>query len=163
LKVWRNAGSGSQFQALLSRLLVKEAIGEPFFLQNLIVPVALVDPPTLTATLAPSLQDIPATAGEQTPLANARLADTGQLAAGQYNVTIWAHCDDNNYLRIRRRNGSDAADIWVYRMAFGGNIFHIELGGRMVFGVNERLVVENVNAATGGRVYTALIWTQGPF
>jgi hypothetical protein len=143
---------------------MKEAVGEPFMLQNLIVPVALVDPPTLTATLSPSLMDIPATAGEQTaPPANTRLADTAALVAGQYNVTIWAHCDDNNYLRIRRRNAADAADVWVYRLALAGNIFHVELGGRMVFGTNERLVVENVAVGTAGRVYTALIWTQGPF
>jgi hypothetical protein len=45
MRVWRTAGSSSSFRQLLDRLLVKEAVGEPFLLQNLIVPVALVDPP----------------------------------------------------------------------------------------------------------------------
>jgi hypothetical protein len=172
LKVWRNAGSGAQFQALLSRLLVKEAVGEPFFLQNLIVPVALVDPPTLTATVSPMVMGTPATAGELVaPGANTRLADTGQLAAGDWNVifALYSEVTDLGGFRLRRRNAADAADIWAQRIALdsfqsaAGSGMRFSPVIRITFAINERLVIELVPAGTAARTYQASIWTQGPF
>jgi hypothetical protein len=150
---------------------MKEAVGEPFLLQNLIVPVALVDPPSLTAIVTPMAQDVPVTAGELTaPAANTRLADTGALGAGQYNVVVWAVAADQANIRLRRRNAGDTADIWSQLIAavngVGANGWVenlIPAAFRVVLAANERLVVENSIAGTAGRVFQASIWTQGPF
>jgi hypothetical protein len=168
VKLWRTAGSSASFRALLDRLLMKEAVGEPFMLQNLIVPVALVDPPTLTATISTIVLGTPATIGETTaPVANTRLADTGQLAAGNWQVLFAFGGEDANGFRIRRRNALDAADVWSFRYSLIGatvNMTPIFLGPYLITLLgNERLAIENINAGSGGRVYQASIWTQGPF
>ncbi len=175
MRVWRGAGSGSQFQALLSRLLVKEAVGEPFLLQNLIVPVALVDPPTLTATLTPMVLGTPASQGELTaPLAAATLADTGQLAAGDWNVLLLiglAGTASAADVVFRRRDAANAVNVWSQRFGLshgtGGNS---EGNSLVIFGplrvtllVNERLNAAMGTNAGAGAVIQANIWTQGPF
>jgi hypothetical protein len=145
---------------------MKEAVGEPFLLQNLIVPVALVDPPTLTATLSAMVVDTPATAGELTaPAINTRLADTGALVAGQYNVLLILSSTENNNraYRWRRRNAADAADIWSQQLELVAGMDTFDIGPlRLVINANERLVVENTVAIAAGQIVQASIWTQGP-
>jgi hypothetical protein len=172
MKVWRSAGSSASFRALLDRLLMKEAVGEPFMLQNLIVPVALVDPPTLSATVVPTVLGTPATAGELVaPVAGTRLADTGALAAGDWNVffMLYAEVTDLGGFRLRRRNAADAADVWAQRIALdafqsaAGSGLRIFQPLRVTLAINERLVIEIVPAGTAARTYQASIWTTGPF
>jgi hypothetical protein len=145
---------------------MKEAVGEPFLLQNLIVPVALVDPPTLTATLSAMVVDTPATAGELTaPAINTRLADTAALAAGQYNVLLLLSSTENNNraYRFRRRNAADNGDIWSMQLELVAGMDFIDLGPlRLVINASERLVVENTVAIAAGQIVQASIWTQGP-
>jgi hypothetical protein len=149
---------------------MKEAVGEPFMLQNLIVPVALVDPPSITAITATMVLDIPTTAGELVaPAAGTRLADTGQLVGGKWDIFMLVECEDTSNLRLRRRNAVDAADIWAQKLnAVGGNIAvrditFLALGPlRFNFLTNERLVIEAINAGTAGASYQANIWTSGP-
>lgn len=160
--------------ALLQRLGVYgEDTGVPWWLENIILPVAIVDAGqvTLQATAVPFPLGVPASAGElTTPGALTRLADTGQLAAGAWNVYVIAGVQDTSNVRFKRRNATDTADIWAQRLYAGGGgtatrdeTFAI-LGPLRVSVVNnERLVVETVIAATAGGIYNANIWTQGPF
>jgi hypothetical protein len=85
------------------------------------------------------------------------LADTGQLPAGDYNVTVVISSPDSNSYRLRRRNAADTADIWSHRLtinAFGA----FEFTSRLNISTNERLVVENLVLGVG--TYQASIWAR---
>jgi hypothetical protein len=147
---------------------MKEAVGEPFLLQNMIVPVAIVDPPSIIATTVNMLIDVPFTAGETTaPVANTRLANTGAIAvAGAYNLWWTYACDDatTRTIRLRRRNAADTGDIWSQRFVYGAQVPEIIFPFQMRVNVaaGEFFVVENVTAVAAGNVTQASIWLQGP-
>lgn len=130
-----------------------------WLLNDVVSPVAIVDSSiTLQATALSQLYGVPATAGELVaPGANTRLADTGPLAAGNYSVKILVGNGDagGGYIRIRRRNAADAADIWVWRVPAA----QIQVEGRFSLANNERLVVENPVAGGAGVTFNACIWT----
>jgi hypothetical protein len=108
--------------------------------------------------------DVPFTAGEVTaPAANTRLANTGALVAGQYNLTIAFFAGEGNSLRIRRRNAADGADIWSQRIVIGNAMWISPFQLRVVLAASEFVVIENVSAGTAGTIYQASIWVQGPF
>lgn len=131
-------------------------------LDPIVHPVAVVD----GSIQAIGLQtlDLPFTAGEiTTPGAAVRLADTGPLAAGQYNMAVFfaivAVVDANEQnARLKRRNAADGADIWSQRIQGGLPLFL-----RFNLLVNERIVVETVLAGSAGYIYQASIFVQGPF
>jgi len=153
---------------------MKEAVGEPFLLQNLIVPVALVDPPTLTANIVPVILGTPFTAGELTaPLAAARLADTGALAAGNYDVygeVGEAGTAGTSDVRLQRIAADNATVVWAMRFGIShGTGGSSEGQGRHRFGplrvtllINERLIYVMATNAGAGAVLTGLIWVNGP-
>jgi hypothetical protein len=163
------------FDALLQRLQIYAADrGElSHMYEATIIPVVLVDAGgvTLQATSTPFPLGTPASAGELTaPAAATRLADTGALAAGQWNVFLMAGCQDTSNLRLKKRNSGDTADVWAQRLyARGGGTatrdetFDIIGPLRITLANNERLVVETVGGSTAGAIYNANIWTQGPF
>jgi hypothetical protein len=133
-----------------------------------VVPVALVDGAISAAPL--QALDVPFTAGEVTaPAANTRLANTGPLVAGQYNLTFMLSAGENNTYRLRRRNAGDTADVWAQRFiggqAGGGNTLlgPLMVALRVALLVNEFIVLENVGGGAVGVVYQASIWVQGPF
>ena len=151
------------FQGLLNRLGVR-GVTTLDFLPH-ILPVAIVDGQvSAVATSSPPL-DTPFTAGELTsPVANTRLADTGALVAGQYNITLALMSGDINNIRLRRRNAADNADIWSQRLAVAqtpGAFLTLQL--RLILAAGERVVVEIVSPAVLNSVYQASIWVQGPF
>jgi hypothetical protein len=128
-------------------------------------PVALVDGSVQAVTL--QALDVPFTAGELVnPAANTRLASTGALVAGQFNLTIIIAAGESNRFRLRRRNAADAADIWSQLLTNAGgsatspgSTLIIPL--RVIVSAGELIVVENVGA--GAATYQASIWAQGPF
>jgi hypothetical protein len=153
---------------------MKEAVGEPFLLQSLIVPVAIVDPPTISATTVSMVLGTPASAGELTaPALNTRLADTLALAGGNWDVFILVAIlvGSTGTVRIRRRNSGDSGDIWAQRVGIsdgtGGNaegVALLQLGPlRMTFLANERLVVEVTSGGGAGTVWHSNIWFNGPY
>jgi hypothetical protein len=153
-------------QGLLDRLGVRGLYR--FFLRDTIQPVAVVD--GSIQALGLQALDIPFTAGELTnPAVNTRLATTGPLAAGQYNLTIHASWStDANAIRIRRRNAGDTSDIWSMRYAarqdgvgVGTLFFNFTL--RVILAATERVVVEIPIGSTVTAIYQASIWVQGPF
>ncbi len=163
---FRRIVTGLNLQTLLDRLGVKGPVQHTY--DDTVFPVALIDAGqvTLTATTAPQPLGTPATAGELVaPLANTRLADTGPLAGGAWNITIALNANDPNNFRLRRRNAADAADIWSQRLSIStaAGITFIFLSFRITLVSNERLVLENISAAVAGTIYQASIWTQGPF
>jgi hypothetical protein len=136
-------------------------------LDPVVHPVAIVDGSIQAFGL--QLLDVPFTAGElAAPAANTRLANTGALTAGQYNITaLISWTQDSNRVRIRRRNAADGADIWSQQLVgaagAGMGICLFDLTLRLVFAANEFLVIENVAAGVAGSLYQASIWVQGPF
>jgi hypothetical protein len=152
----------ANLQPTLNRLGVKGIATHRW--DPVVHPVAVVDG-SIQAVAGQTL-DVPFTAGEVTaPAANTRLANSGALVAGVYNLTVWWGTSDTNGIRLRRRNAGDTADIWSFRMQSGG------VGGtpmapiplRVLVAVNEFFVVENIGAGGVGVVYQATIWVQGPF
>jgi hypothetical protein len=150
---------GTAFQGLLARLGAAPNLGG-FALDTVVTPVSLVDSDiSLNAVAATPLLNVPFTGGELVaPAAATRLADTGQLPAGNYNFLLMFSANDPNAFRIRRRNATDAADVWTYRMQIGTSIFHPMLQLRLVMLANERLVIENVTAGGATLVYQAVIF-----
>jgi hypothetical protein len=147
-------------QALAQRLGVEGIVRA--ILSPVVVPVALVDG-SIQATTGQAL-DTPFTAGETTaPLINTRLANTGALTNGQYNMTVMVAATENNRFRLRRRNAADSADIWAQEFINGSNLPPVIFVLRVVLAVNEFLVVENAAAGAAGQIYQASIWVQGPF
>lgn len=148
-------------QPLLNRLGVKGIAVHRW--DPVIHPVALVDGSVQAVT--GQLLDVPFTAGETTaPAANTRLANTGALVAGQYNITWMLEAGvDTAAFRLRRRNAGDTADIWAVRVTNPGFGFVGPQSMRVNLAVNEFIVIENVAAGSVGIVYQAIIWVQGPF
>lgn len=130
-----------------------------WLLDDTVVPVALVDTSiVLPATSLSPLYGVPSTAGELVaPAANTRLADTGQLAAGNWTVMAMVMVPEANTFRLRRRNAADAADIWSQRFGAtaGAGAPTFVFVARFSVAQNERFVVENVGAGGGGVVYQA--------
>jgi hypothetical protein len=134
-----------------------------WFLADTVVPVALVDTGVaLNATTILPAFGTPFSAGELTGVfaANTRLVDTGQLAAGTYSVFAWMTVGEvTQALRMKRRNAADAADIWSQRFTWiQSQLGVVIVSFRLSLAANERLVIENVNAAGAGAVYQAAIF-----
>jgi hypothetical protein len=155
------------FPGLLSRLGISR-FGK-WFLSDTVLPVALVDASavTLNSLSVSQLLGAPSTAGELVaPAINTRLADTGQLAAGNWNLRILLSSDEGNGFKLRRRNAADAADIWSHRLflnqpgaAAAGTVLDLTL--RVSVAANERFVIENSSiAGTGAHIYQASIWAS---
>jgi hypothetical protein len=171
------AAASPNLVALLQRLGVYgEDSGMPWWFSDVILPVAIVDAGqvTLQATAIPFPLGTPASAGELTaPAATTRLADTGALAAGQWNFFFTlgkAGSADGASYSLQRRNAADAANIWSQRMvlrndaATGTGLVFVKIGPiRVILANNERIVVVVNDAAAVGSIHNANIWTQGPF
>lgn len=132
--------------ALLRRLGIQRF--GAWLLSDRVVPVALVDAGsvTLNASAVTPLFGTPASAGEvNNPAAGTRLADTAALAAGNWSIFIIVWGQNTADLRVRKRNATDAADVWSQRVAININDFYT-FTGRFSFAASERLVVETVGA-----------------
>lgn len=137
-----------------------------WLLSDQVSPVALVDSSvTLQTTAVPPLFGAPSTAGLLVaPVANTRLADTGQLAAGAWSFTFLASHGEavgfgQQAFTIRRRNAADGADIWAYRYNVPSHsLVPLYLTLRCTLALNERLVIENLVAGTAGIAYNGLIF-----
>lgn len=134
-----------------------------WLMQEQVVPVAIVDTfATISAVVASPLNGVPSSAGELVaPAINTRLADTGQLAVGNWSIFVLSYSPDNIPYRLKRRNAADAADVWSFR--FGGSAIAstggvIQLAGRFSVATLERFVVENAVGGTAGVVYQASIF-----
>jgi hypothetical protein len=147
-----------ELQALITELGIYQAPAL-FYLSEIVTPVSIVDSQiSIDSVQVPVTLLLPATAGElAAPAANTRLADTGQLPAGDYNVTVLIGSADGNSYRLRRRNAADAADIWSHRFPILGTT-SFEFTSRFKLAANERLVVENVLVGVG--TYQASIWAR---
>lgn len=153
--------SATFFTNVLSRLGVKPPPPDGFDLINTVQPVSIVDVDVpITAIASPPLLNTPFTAGETTaPAANTRLADTGAtLPAGNYQAFIMASADEGAFMRLRRRNAADNADIWIQRFCLTNTALPLVLHLFVTMQVNERLVLENASGANAGKVYNATIW-----
>ena len=133
-----------------------------FVLDGEVKPVALVGSlVTLTAQLSPPILDVPFTQGEQAaPLANALLADTGALAAGNYIITATvASANEAGDISIRmiRRNAADAADIWSVLLS--GRQANSTYQIRVTLLANERIRLRVGSQNTGaGSTWQGAIW-----
>lgn len=133
-----------------------------WLLAETVAPVAIVDSyVTLASSAVPPLFGSPSTAGELVaPAANTRLADTGQLAAGNWTFTaIMTSGEGTGVFRVKRRNAADAADVWSLRFTAGqagaNQGIPIIWTARVSVAQNERLVIENPVAGTAGVTYQA--------
>lgn len=97
----------------------------PYEISNIVIPVALVDSDiTLAATASTALLGTPASTGNQTAVAaDTVLADTGALAAGDYNVTVSAGqhvtLGNQHFLKLQRRDAANAANVWEINLPVG--------------------------------------------
>jgi hypothetical protein len=130
-----------------------------WFMSDTVIPVAIVDSEiTLSAATATPLVNAPASGGEiAVPAANTRLATTGALPAGPYTMVFWIGANENNAIRVRRRNAADTADIWAFRHVSANAGFQ-QFALRLFLAVNEFVVVENVLVGGAGSIYQAAIF-----
>lgn len=144
--------------SLLSRLGIPRL--PQLALSDTVQQVAVVDS-YVNLTVAQPIWGVPSSAGESAvPAANTRLADTGALAAGNYEVMALVSHNDagGNSFRLRRRNAADAADVWSMRFQLNAGSIVLQVRGRFALAVGERLVVENVAGAAVATVYQASIF-----
>lgn len=129
-----------------------------FVLGDKVVPVSIVDSGiNLSAITVAPLFGVPASAGEVVaPAANTRLADTGQLAAGNWTIFVIIGTTDQARFRLRRRNAADAADIWASMIVSPAGGGSLQVGGRFSVAQNERFVLENTLLGVG--TYQAVIF-----
>ncbi len=130
-------------------------------LENSVQPVSIVDSRVaLQALQTPLIWGIRQSAGEQTAApANTRHFDTGQLAAGTWDIQWWLSAQADEAFRLKQRNAADAADvnsIWIGCRISGTN----SMLRSMVFkvAVNERIVMENITAIGAGVESQAVVW-----
>jgi hypothetical protein len=155
------------FVNLVNRLGIRPPPPEGFELTSVVTPVSIVDSdisvPVISTT---QLLDTPATAGEQVaPAPGATLADTGQLAAGTYNLMVTCSCDfltaGTLALRISRRNAADAADVWTQLLTIassGSSYLLFQVSVRLL--VNERIRLLTAGASPAGSTVGGNIWVQ---
>jgi len=141
-------------------LLTRFGIAQPpaFDLNSVVTPVVIVDSSIPISVQAQQpLLGTPASAGEiANPAANSRLADTGALAVGAWSFYITIFAQQQSYLRVRRRNAADAADVWSFIVG----IDTVDQGSQLTFRATmlagERLVVENPVVGVG--IYQAAVF-----
>jgi hypothetical protein len=158
--------TGTFFVNLINRLAVRPPPPQGFELSSIVQPVSIVDSDIqLSAILSTLSMDLPATGGEITsPAALSVLADTGQLAAGTYNILAILGTDflagGATSFRLQRRDAANAVNVWTQLMILqtSGAAFFV-FSGTMRFLLNERLRIQN-NATTATNTVQASIWTS---
>lgn len=153
---------GLNLQTLLDRLGVKAVVRHVY--EPLVLPVAIVDAAavSLSANVTPQTLGLPASQGIITAgAAGTLLADTGQLAAGNWNVEILVAGTEpaalSGNMVLARRNAANNADIWAQLI---GSSF---TASRISVALNERIIVR-INRIVGANIdYQASIWSLGPF
>lgn len=159
--------SATFFTGLLTRLGVKPPPPEGFDLLNTVQPVSIVDSDITLPMVATTIPiDLVFTNGEiASPGANAVLADTGVLVAGNYNALVMVAGDQaaawGMDFRLQRRDAANAASIWsqLFQLTNNSPAF-VVLSFTFTARVNERLRVITANAATVGTTCQASIWLQ---
>jgi hypothetical protein len=135
-----------------------------FYLSEMVQPVSVVDSRinfiTQSAPIIPALRS---SAGELTnPAANTRLADTGQLPAGDYYVQMFLSGSTlaTGYVRLKQRNAADAADVNTLMVRY--NMSPVTYDAVFVYTLaqNERLVIENSIAVGAGIEVQGILWTK---
>ena len=130
-------------------------------LNNTVQPVSIIDSRVnINAVLTPRIWTQRASAGEQTaaPIGT-RHFDTGQLAAGTWEVQWYLSSQADEAFRLKTRNAADTADvnsIWVgARISGNSTMLHV-----MIFKValNERIVMENITSLAAGVESQAVAW-----
>lgn len=150
------------FTSLINRLGVRPPFRDGFELADFVQPVSLVDADiSIPVTVTPVLLGGSFTAGIQVaPGAGAILADTGNLPAGTYTITIFigfASMGVNQRgVIVAHRDAADAADIWSNLIAAPTGDSKIEF--RQAFALNESMVVRVDQAFAAGERAQASIF-----
>lgn len=160
------------FPDLLNRLGIQPPLVAPFwYLSNVIQPVSLVDQEVDITTIASPVLfgGLPSSAGFiNNPAANAILADTGQLPAGNYDLKVWvslySDTTGNGAMVLERRDAANAANIWsaeIMACAAGASSFqNIERTLSVPLQENERFRIRNVVALAGTATVQATIFQE---
>jgi len=152
------------FVTLINRLGVRPPPPEGFELSNVVQPVSIVDSDIAIASVATTpLLGTPGTIGQSAaPADTTVLADSGALAAGNWDARVVIDSDDNittgEFCLIQRRNAADAANIWSQLVWCGGH-GRVDFSFRTALALNERIRVVKQGNAAPGTVYQASVWT----
>ena len=139
----------------LGRLRVLDVVLPTVSLGDVVTPAISVEQPAYTAATAFTEGIITAATAGQTH------ADTGQLAAGIYDLVIslsWSRSSTDNNWSLRHRNAADNLDLTLLQPAFAG-----DAGGSLqfkyayVFALNERLRIQIATASAAGERTNAFI------
>lgn len=135
------------FTSLLTRLGIRPPFQEGYLLSNVVQPVSIVDSDiSIPAAVSLPTIDSSNTAGDQTaPAVDTVLADTGALAANDYNLVITCGIvNSTSALRgvtLARRNAANSADIWTARLMCNSTAAFVPIAVRVRLQLNERVVV----------------------
>jgi len=154
------------FTTLINRLGVRPPPPDAFLLSNVVQPVSLVDADISIPTIvSPPIVDLAFTAGELlAPGAGVVLADTGPLAAGNYNIQMVysenGGSASSSDIKLQRRDAANAANIWSQLLFINPScaaFIYLSLAVKLL--VNERVRVIQGAAAPAGATFQANIWT----
>lgn len=155
------------FTSLITRLGVRPPPAEAFLLSNVIQPVSLVDADiSIPVTVSDPVFSAPNSAGLTTgPVVNTVLADTGQLAAGNWQFEVWMSFYDsaaNMRLQLQHRDSANAANLWSHTVSVrtGGQGITQVFKWAQSLSLNERVRVINTIAATAGDPYHVNIFAK---
>lgn len=130
-----------------------------FGLSPVVSPVSIVDSRiAIAAVVTAPVWDFRVTAGElNNPAANTRLADTGQLAAGTYEMLVQFTILGGLFIRLKQRNATDTADI-SSEATWNAGYYTYTITRIHKIAASERVVVENSLAPGAGNILQAIIW-----
>lgn len=158
--------SATFFINLLNRLGVKPPPPDGFDLINTVQPVSIVDQDVAlnVATTEPAFA-LPFGGVTAAPGAAAVVADTGALAAGQWEFYIILNGVDTTVIlqcEIQHRDAANAANIWAGRSYGAGTTgqFLTQYRFGKTVAINERIRIVNITAAGAGGSVTALIFAR---
>lgn len=152
------------FTSLLTRLGVRPPFAEGYILSNVVQPVTIVDSDiSIPAAVSLPTIDSSNTAGDQTaPAVDTILADTGALAAGDYNMVLTCGIvNSTSALRgitLARRNAANSADIWTARLMANSTAAFVPISFRVRLQLSERIVCRTGILFGAGEIVQANIF-----
>lgn len=154
------------FEDLIEELGIQSGPRAPFwFLSDTIIPVSLVNSQITIPTELTEPVDTWVSEGQKSaPASGTVLADTGQLAAGNYTfkcVMSTEGVSTATFCEIEHRNAGNSADIISHHFGqdSGGLQTHHELRFTIALAVNERVrVIQNGTPTAGSSIQASIFY-----
>jgi len=165
-KIWPILAQG--FTSVFERLGIQAVpSGQQWFLSDTLIPVSIVDSDVaLTAIVTPSIEVIHSTGVLVAPAAGTILADTGALAAGNYQFRMLCSVRDTTNaqdFQVQHRNAGNTAnlkeeEIYADPLTGATNFLYSKT---LTIATNERVrILNRLIVAAGARIQASIFRTS---